>query len=448
MNLKEEVLQYKDDMIHNLSKLVSYQTTLDKPEKNAPYGRENARCLEEALNIAKKYGFKIKNLDGHCGYAEIGEGKEIIGILTHLDVVPAGIGWNTDPFTATIKDNKIYGRGTSDDKGATVASLVALKLLKDSNIPLNKRIRLIMGCKEETGSECIKYYIEKEGNIDIGFTPDGSFPVVHGEKGHIRAVFKCENTSQFYIKGGVVDNAVSDSCIVKIEIKLYHKKLMEKYFNKENITYTIENDGDKDIIKVKGISAHASKPELGKNAISYTIMGLKEAGYNDNLIEFYSKYIGLETSGNSMGIKCEDQYGKLTFVNGMIWTENNEIIGTIDIRVPVTLNSDIIVKKLISNQYEGGNIDIIKYSDTTFYPINSKLVKTFMKVYQDVTGDKESQPITTGGGTYAKTMKNCLAFGCKFPKSNNQIHNANEFVEINELILQVELYVKAILELL
>lgn len=448
MLLKEQILQYKEEIVNNLSKLVSYKSVLDKASLNAPYGKENAKCLEAALNIAKKYGFYTKNLEGHCGYAEIGEGKEIIGILTHLDVVPAGNGWDTDPFNATIKDNKIYGRGTSDDKGATIASLIALKIIKESNVPLNKRIRLIMGCKEETGSECMKYYVEKEGNVDIGFTPDGAFPVVHGEKGHIRAVFKCNNTSQFSIEGGTVDNAVSDSCTVKIDNKLYNKEKLENYLKQKNVECLIETSNSIDTIKVKGVSAHASKPELGKNAISYAIMALKAAGYDSDLTKFYSTYIGLETNGNGMGIKCEDKYGKLTFVNGKIWTENNKVIGTIDIRVPVTLNTKDIVNILNSKKYQNGNIEMIKYSNTTFYPEDSKIVKTLMKVYQEVTKDEDSKPITMGGGTYSKVMKNCLAFGCAFPKIDNQIHNANEYVGIDELLLQVELYVKAILELI
>lgn len=449
MELKECIKKYKKEMITNLSKLVSYRSVLGEESENAPYGIECAKCLQEALKIAESYGFKTKNLDNKCGYAEIGEGEEIVGILTHLDVVPEGNGWDTEPFEATTKDNKIYGRGTSDDKGAAIASMVALKIIKDLDIPLNKRVRLIMGCKEETGSECMKHYVEKEGNITIGFTPDGDFPLVHGEKGQVRVQFTSRNINGLEINGGVVENAVSDYCEIKIRKCLYKEEIFSKYLKNNNIECEITNiDDEFDLIQVKGESAHASTPELGKNAISYAIMGLKEAEYEDYLTDFYCQYIKLETDGTSMGIKCEDEFGKLTLVNGKIQTNGDEITGTIDIRVPVRINSDEIVNKLIKKSYDGAKINVKRCSNSLYYSLNSKIVKSLMKAYIKVTGDNESKPITMGGGTYAKTMKNCVAFGCKFPGTDNRIHNANEFVVIDELLLQVELYVNAILELI
>ena len=241
MTIKDSVKKYKDEMIDNLSRLVSYKSVLDTPIENAPYGKENAKCLNEFLTIAKNYGLKTKNLDGHCGYVEIGEGNEIIGVVAHLDVVPEGNGWDTDPYKATIKDNKIYGRGTSDDKGGAIASLTALKIIEEMNIALNKRIRLIVGCNEETGSNCMKYYVEKEGNIDIGFTPDADFPVIHGEKGMVKAIFKCNNTANFSINGGVVSNAISDSCKVEIPKEEYNAILNEGNYIIDKVNNKIFN---------------------------------------------------------------------------------------------------------------------------------------------------------------------------------------------------------------
>lgn len=449
MNLKNQIKLYKQEMIDNLSKLISYRSVLGKEEISAPYGIECALCLQEALKIAESYGFRTQNLDNKCGYAEIGEGQEIIGILTHLDIVPEGNGWDTDPFKATIKDNRIYGRGASDDKGATIASMVALKIIKDLNIPLNKRIRLIMGCKEETGSECMKHYIQKEGNVDIGFTPDGNFPLVQGEKGQIKIKFTIKNTNNFEINGGVVENAVSDYCHIKIKRILYKEKYFREYLETNNIDYEIEKlDSEFDIIKVKGKAAHASTPELGKNAINYAIMALKVANYESDLVKFYSRYIKLETDGESFGLKCEDKFGKLTLVNGIIKTVDDVIDGTIDIRVPVMISVDEVLNKITSNNYIGAIIDARKCSDSLYYPLDSKIVKSLMRAYVNVTDDNVSQPIILGGGTYAKTMKNCVAFGCNFLKTDNRIHNSNEFVVIDELLLQVELYANAILELL
>lgn len=448
MEIKEIIKSYKDEMIMNLTKLISYRSVLGEESKNAPFGIECAKCLQEALNIADKYGFKTKNLDNYCGYAEIGEGEEIVGIVAHLDVVPEGNGWNTNPYEATMKENKIYGRGTSDDKGAVIASMTALKIIKDMNIPINKKVRLIMGCNEETGSKCMKHYIEKEGDIDIGFTPDGDFPVVNGEKGQIKLKFKCNNKNNIFINGGVVSNAVSDNCSLKLSNELYNKESFEKYLKQNNIEYSIIENGGIDEIKVKGKSAHASNPSLGINAISYTIMALKEAGYEDDLVKFYSKFINIETNGESFGIKLSDKYGELTFVNGMIFVENDLIVGTIDIRVPILIDSKELADKILLKEYGETILEVESITKSLYYPEDSKLVTALMKAYRDVTGDENAKPFTIGGGTYAKSMNNCVAFGCEFPNTDNRIHNANEFVDIDELLLQVELYVYAILELI
>lgn len=279
MEIKERIKEYKEEIIINLSKLVSYRSVLGEEAENAPYGIECAKCLQEALKIAENYGFKIKNLDNKCGYAEIGEGKEIVGILTHLDIVPEGNDWDTDPFKATIKNNKIYGRGTSDDKGAAIASMVALKIINDLNVPLNKRIRLIMGCKEETGSECMKHYVEKEGNIDIGFTPDGDFPLVHGEKGQVRVEFISPNTNNLEINGGVVENAVSGYCKIKIKRNSYKEEIFREYLKNNNIECEITYlDDEFDMIEVKGKSAHASTPELRKKCNKLCHYGYERSG--------------------------------------------------------------------------------------------------------------------------------------------------------------------------
>ena len=448
MDLDSIIKQNKEEMIKNLKKLVSYKSIASDPQENAPFGIENAKCLKEALQMAEKYEFRTKNLDNYCGYAEIGEGDKIIGIAGHLDVVPEGNGWKTDPFCATIKENKIYGRGVSDDKGAVVASMLALKIIKDLNIPLNKRIRLIMGCAEETGSDCMKYYVEKEGHFDIGFTPDGTFPCIYGEKGHIRARFKSANTSILDIKGGTVDNAVCDKCTIEIKRDTYSKELLENYFNNNDITFDIKEENDLDIIEVNGIAAHASRPHLGKSAITYLMKGLKESGYVDEFVDYYCERFDFLNDGSGFGIKCSDEYGELTCVNGKIYMENETIIGSLDIRVPVTLESNDIVKKLNAIGDKRANIEIIKFTVSTYFPIDSEIVQKLLKVYQEVTGDRKNMPITMGGGTYAKTLKNCIAFGCGFPNVNNKIHEANEYVDIKELMLQVKLYVHAILELL
>ena len=200
-------------MIELLEKLISFKTI--NCDDELPFGSENKKCLNYMLDLAKKDGFKVKNLDNYCGYIEIGEGKELIGIVAHLDVVPAK---NDEDFIMKRVGNTLYGRGVSDDKGAVCASYYALKELK--NMKLNKRVRLILGCNEETGSNCMKHYNEVEEPLTYGFTPDGDFPVINGEKGMIKGVFNSLSTNILNIKGGIVSNAVSDYCMCELKKEL------------------------------------------------------------------------------------------------------------------------------------------------------------------------------------------------------------------------------------
>ncbi|MCI5773461.1 MAG: Sapep family Mn(2+)-dependent dipeptidase, partial [Erysipelotrichaceae bacterium] len=312
-----------------------------------------------------------------------------------------------------------------------------------------KRVRLIMGCNEETGSRCLAHYVECEGHIDMGFTPDGDFPGVHGEKGMIAAMMKSKTTKIIDIKGGVASNVVCNHCIVKVEKNSFSKRLLEDHFNNNDISYTIEEDDDIITLDVKGVSAHASTPDLGVNAISHALYALKTAGYNDPFVDFYCSHIGLETDGKMLGVALSDDYGSLTLNNGVIYKEGDTIYATIDIRFPVTMISKQIVGLMEENlEDENGVIEIQSKHEPLFYPIDSPLVSKLLSAYQEVTQDYDTLPMTMGGGTYAKGIHNCIAFGCAFLGEDNHIHDANESCAIESLMKQVEIYTIAIMKLL
>ena len=441
MNIKEQINKNRELLFNILEELVSYNTINIPNENHTPFGKANKKCLDRILSLAESLGFKTKNLDNYCGYIEIGEGTDIIGIISHIDIVPAGNGWDTDPFVLTEKDDYLYGRGTSDDKGATAASLIALKIIKDLNVKLNKRIRLVIGCNEETGSKCIKYYNKKEPEFLYAFTPDGDFPCINGEKGQIACTFNCDKDSLIEIKGGNATNIVCDSCYLKLKSNSYDKESFIKMLESRKLKVTITSKDDIDEIIIIGKSSHASIPELGINAITNTMFALKEIGYKDNFINYYCDLFDLNNNGENIGINLNDKYGSLTMVNGTIKTREQQIIGTIDIRTPITINQDEIIRKINNKK-----IAINSISKPLYYSKESKLVTKLMKAYQTVTKDYTSLPKQIGGGTYAKNIKNCVAYGCEFSSDNN-IHNVNERVKISELLLQVELYIYAIMEL-
>lgn len=194
--------KYRDEIIKTVMDLIRFKSVSEKSENPLePFGSECKKALDYILDLGKKLGFKTKNVDGYCGYIEFGEGEEMVGIIGHLDVVPANVedGWISLPFEPEIRDGKIYGRGAIDDKGPVVASLYAMKEVFETK-KISKRVRLIVGLNEEKNWECINYYKANEEAPTIGFSPDADFPCIYAEKGI--ATVKIENS--FNINGAEI----------------------------------------------------------------------------------------------------------------------------------------------------------------------------------------------------------------------------------------------------
>lgn len=447
--VKELLAGYRSLLLERLSKLVSVNSEMGTAAPDAPFGEGPKEALLTALDFMKEDGFETVDLDHYIGYGEMGQGDKLVGIVGHLDIVPAAKedGWDYDPFTMTEKDGVLYGRGVSDDKGAVVAAMMAMKAIKEAGIPLQKRFRLIMGTNEESGSECLKHYVEKEGSVDYGFTPDGEFPLVYGEKGMVSAVYRSKSTNIVDIQGGTVSNIVCKICSIVVKKCSFSNTALENYFNNESIDYTMTEEGENVRITVTGVAAHASTPDLGRNAISYLLVGLRQAGFQDPFVTFYCDHFGLETNGKSAGICLHDEYGDLTLNTGVIHMHDGVIEGTIDIRFPVTFNTKHVVKQWQDHlEDENGMIEIDHVVEPLFYPIDSPLITTLMDAYREETGDMEAQPLVIGGGTYAKGIDNVVAFGCAFPGNDYCIHNVNEWVRVDELMKQAEIYAAAILK--
>ncbi len=448
--ISELVTSYKDEMISALTTLVSYNSVLDESNPAYPFGEENAKCLNKALSMAQEFGLKTCNLDNYIGYGEIGSGEELIGVIGHLDIVPCGEGWATDPLKAEIIGDKIFGRGTSDDKGPVVAALYAFKIIQDLKIPLNKRLRLIMGSNEETGSKCLDHYVEKMGHVDYGFTPDANFPGTFGEKGMVSAKFECANTKLVDIKGGVAGNVVCNHVTVSVKkADLNYNQFIANLISYD-IKYTVVDNDDLYVFDIYGVAAHASTPHLGKNAINYAIVALHEAGFEDEFVAEYSKLIGVTYDGSLLNCDFSDEFGELTFNNGVISMNDGVVCGTIDIRFPVTNTVEVVeaalIKGFVSNSIK---LEIKGLVEPLFFEVESKLVKSLVSAYQNVTNDFDAKPSTMGGGTYAKGINNTIAFGGCFENDEDvHMHDANEFIKIENLLAQCTIYVRAIMNLL
>lgn len=462
---EEYIEKSKNEIIKETCNLINIPSISEETNNpDMPFGKSAKEALEYALSLGEKLGFRTKNLDGYCGYIEFGEGEKLIGIIGHLDVVPSGDGWDTPPFEATIKNNKIFGRGAIDDKGPVVASLYAMKAVKDTQ-KLNCRVRLILGINEEKAWKCIKHYKKVEELPTISFSPDADFPCIYAEKGISTIYIKDDYNkySNFPIKISNINcnnnaiNVVPKKCDITIDIDnsqinisdvidFIEEKVKELKFD---INYSINNNSI--TLHSTGIQAHSAHPELGKNAISPALILLNKIfthfDYNIKLFEFFEKCIGTEFNGKSLGINFEDESGKLTLnVGNFKFYENHLQIG-INLRIPINTTIDAVAN-LIDLECKKYSLDtyIAGKQNPLYVPKDNHLVKTLCDIFNKMTGSN-AEPIAIGGGTYARAFENCVSFGSNFPGDTDMCHQANEFIDIDKLILSCKIYAKAIYEL-
>ena len=439
--------EYKNEALDMLRDIVKFKTVLNeyKPESDAPFGKENKECLNWFLKKAKEDGFNTKNVFNYAGHIEYGSGSELVGVLGHLDVVPAVGNWTNDPFEAVIKDGKIFARGAADDKGPVIAAYFALKMLKDLNVKFNKRVRLIVGCDEESGSRCLHHYFKYEEMPAYGFSPDAEFPLIYGEKGFASfdVVGILDNDSIINTwESGTRINIVPD--VTKVTLKNDYSKEFQEFLNKNNYNGKIENNE----YIIYGKNAHGSMPALGIN--SNTLMvefihSIKPC----NFTNFYLNKLAYSHDGSKLDINYNYlDMGCVSTNPGIVNIKDNNILISVDCRVPSNDNFDEIKEKL-SKATSEYNLSFKMYETVKSHYVSpdSFLVKTLYNSYKEITGDNINKPFTIGGGTYAKFIPNCVAFGPIFPGEEEAIHCPDEYLIVDSFVKCIAIYAKSIYEL-
>lgn len=506
---KKYIENQKEEMIKELQSLISIRS-VSKPHADGtskPFGDGPNDALIYFLNLANKLGFRTKNVDGYCGYAEFGEGEELLGIIGHLDVVPEGENWTYPPFSGTVADGKIFGRGAIDDKGPVISSLYAMKAVKtyleEHNLQLQKRVRLIVGLNEESNWECINYYKAHEEIPTVSFSPDADFPCIYAEKSVLTEYFEMDYSKQNSDKIVLEDlndyqnaiNVVPKICsaVLKIDVNqvsmqdalttlqktiLLENTSPENHLQENNLQKNTsqnnasQNNQEPEIFKFDikqigndkieltsyGIQAHAAHPDLGINAISHMLIIINEFFQNYNvsipLFSFFQKYIGAEIDGHSCGISCKDESGKLTLNVGQLHFDDsatsngNTIVIGLNLRVPVTTDPMAVHDKFkeLTNQYPSITLKEPSINKALYLSKEDNLVKTLCKIYNETTNSNE-EPIAIGGATYARAFPNCVSFGANLPGQKDMCHQTDEFISVDNLLLASLLYAKAIYEL-
>ena len=449
----KEIDLLKEDIISSTCELIRIPSVLSGSyTPSMPFGKNCNKALEYILNLGNKMGFRTKNIDGYCGYIEFGEGEDLVGIIGHLDVVPEGENWTYPPFSATIADGKIYGRGAIDDKGPVIASLYAMKTVMDT-CKVNKRVRLILGLNEENDWKCIEHYKKNEETPTLGFSPDADFPCIYAEKGLLNVYLSSSNP-----KGNIQiinidcnNNAINvvpkyckitllvDNCISCDECMHNIKKIVENH----SFHIDVEKENNHITLTSYGISAHAAHPDLGTNAISQALVTLYELfniySISNSIVSYFYQAIGLEYNGKGLGICIKDESGPLTLNVARLDIKDLNLVVGMNLRIPIHTSIDSIKEKFqftlpssISAHFSGEK--------------ENWLIQTLCNVFHNVTGI-DPTPIAIGGATYARAFPNFVSFGANMPENKDMCHQIDEFISVDNLILATKIYANAIYEL-
>lgn len=462
INWQELVEDYRKDFLEDLFTLLKIDSTRDDDAatEEYPVGPGPVEALEAFLEIGARDDFETKNFDNWAGHIEYGHGEELLGVLGHVDVVPAGTGWETDPFEPVIKDGKIYARGASDDKGPTMAAYYAMKMIRDLDLPVSKRIRVIIGTDEETGWGCMDYYLKVAETPDFGFSPDAYFPIINGEKGNVTVDLKFGN------ENGAADQLLSFDAGLRVnmvpqeaeaELELADTSDVNEQFS----TYLAENELEGDIkitgqkvhFLLTGKAAHGSTPEEGRNAGTYLAHFLNNFSFDkdaQSFINVAATYLHENDRGEKLNIAHEDELMGHLSSNFGVLTFNDQTGGKIaaNMRYPQGTDADTILNN-IRETLKDERVECVfdgEGKEPHYVSKDDPLVKTLLDVYQRQTG-LEAHEKVIGGGTYGRLLKRGVAYGAMFPDSVDTMHQANEFMAVEDLMRAMAIYAEAIYEL-
>ncbi len=461
MDVLDEYLEaQRESMIRDLRALIGIRSIKGPSLPGAPFGREIRAALDFVLDRGKALGFAVKDVDGYGGHVEWGAGSELVGVLAHLDVVPAEDGWRHPPFGGEIDAGRLYGRGASDDKGPVIACLYALAALRASGWTPRRRLRLILGCDEESGWECVERYFAVEERPLYGFSPDADFPPIMAEKGLLSLELRRRWSDPGggpvrigILQGGTRSNIVPERCLADLAVPADRRAEAAAGLRAAGHPIRLTQDGEAIHIETEGVAAHASLPEQGLNAIGRMCLSLRKIAdwlpqEQREALKFLSDGIGLTYDGSMLGIACRDAVsGPLTLNLGTVaWDEQGARI-RLDIRYPVTADKQSILDRISREaSHAGFAMQIIVDLPPLYVPEDHPLVEKLKRVFAAKTGN-DAAPIAIGGRTYACAIGTGIAFGPIFPGRPNVAHQRDEYIDLDELMLCAKIYAAAMAEL-
>jgi len=446
--LQDWLRAHEQDLLEDTLAMLRIPSIETDPQSNAPFGAENRRALDLAIELARRYGMHTNDLEGYIGWSEFGQGDRLVMSLGHLDVVPVGPGWKHEPFGAEIDEGYIYARGSCDDKGPTMASFYAARAIKECFPNIPARIRQVYGCNEESGFACVHRYMQTEEAPTYGVAPDSGWPLYHAEKGIANLLITLPRNRDaemelIEIKGGQRPNIVIDASEASVRVKEGARKEVEaKLADSWDRNLTFEWEGDALRIHATGKACHGSNPFGGDNAAIRILRFLNEISPISCQKYYGELFMTTHPSGPGLGIHGDDEVSKdLTNNLGIVETAGDEIRLTFNVRYPTTWQGERLKAMCESHLAElesGFKLAHFGDSPSLYFPLDHPLVRTICEVYQEETGESR-KPGVMGGGTYARAIPNTVSIGTGW-EGDGHAHETDERLKVEHLYKMSHIY--------
>lgn len=445
--------KYMDEFIERLTHLVQIPSVYAPSEvtERTPYGQAIADAVACIVDWGLADGFKVTTFDGHAVMierdVELAEDAQRFDFVSHLDVVDVGSGWSYPPFEGVIDGGRFYGRGSSDMKRAVVIIYLVLRIIEDYALPMRNRFCIVLGTDEETHMDDLEHYLAQAGAPDFAVTPDATFPLGIGEKGATTWLMEGPLPAESVIialEGGDAANVVPSHC--KLTVPHVDPAIIHDY--REQTGWPIEmapmNAGTQ--ITIKGKGAHASVPELGENAIVRALtllVDLFEDPYAQKLLDALGP-----ADGSGIGMACSTpEMGALTVNLGTLAVTRGQVRLQLDSRFPQSTTSDAITQALIAHLPQSLTLSRPFDTPAILFERDRPACQLLANCFGANYPEHSQEPILAGGVTYAKIVPNCVSFGMAFQGDPAVAHQADEYIDLNNIVDLIRFYTEVIVGL-
>ena len=451
----------EEELVEALAPLIGAESVCGEPLPGKPFGPGPALALERALALAERWGFRCENQEGYVGTVDLNGGADALHILAHLDVVAAGEGWDTPPYTLVREGDLIYGRGTDDDKGPLVAAMLAMRCVRELGLPVTKNVRLIMGTDEETGSRDIEHYYASHPFAPYALSPDADFPVTNIEKAGYGPRFFAQweqkplpGVRVLAMDGGIrVNVAPGNAQAVLSEVDLPRlNTVLEETTRQTGVTFAAEKTGNRVTVTAQGIPAHASTPDEGRNAITALLQALcalplAQGGAETCVRQLHACFPYGDNRGKALGIAMEDAVsGCLTLTLSLLHLTETGFAAQFDSRDPLCATEENVCRVVEARFASFGWQCEGSLRPAHVVEGDSPFINTLLTAYETFTGRK-GYCEAIGGGTYVHEIPGGVAFGAGEHDFDSHLHGANERARLSQLLKTAKIYALVISEI-